>query len=319
MHEEPGRIAVFYPLSTERMDVTYLFREDDLGRVDGPARLSLLRRKFAGAGWITESVLVRESPDPPAFFDSLTQIIMPRWWTGRICLIGEACGCLTLAAGQGSHMAMAGTLVLATELARHPGDHEAAFAAYESFLKPHVDRKQAKAAQSGRLDGANRTFVAVASPHAQESHVQQTTHPHDVSEPGIPKHPPRLSVIPEPSTAGRHESLCGIRGTRAEFLACSDFVRQTTHSPLKSAATTRIPSFKCGMGQGCLRPERSTEGCSGLGDECRLVPAWIVPLPVTQRCQEYHLHAPQSNRIDGFRLGRWHSWHEISPVPSSLP
>ena len=88
-----------------------------------------------------------EHEHTPVFFDSLTQIVMPHWSAGRICLIGDACGCLTLAAGQGSHMAMAGAYVLATELARHRADHRAVFEAYEKFLKPHVDRKQAAAAR----------------------------------------------------------------------------------------------------------------------------------------------------------------------------
>jgi 2-polyprenyl-6-methoxyphenol hydroxylase-like FAD-dependent oxidoreductase len=63
-----------------------------------------------------------------------------------VALLGDACGCLTLLAGQGSHMAMAGAYVLSRELARHSGDHEAAFAAYQAFLKPAVDRRQADAA-----------------------------------------------------------------------------------------------------------------------------------------------------------------------------
>ena len=75
---------------------------------------------------------------------------MPQWHKGRVALIGDACGCLTLLAGQGSHMAMAGGYVLAEQLARH-ADHAAAFAAYQDFLKPHVDRKQRDAARFAGL------------------------------------------------------------------------------------------------------------------------------------------------------------------------
>ena len=86
----------------------------------------------------------------PIFFDSVTQIVMPQWHRGRVALIGDACGCLTLLAGQGSHMAMAGAYVLAEELGRH-ADHAAAFAAYQQFLKPRVDKKQRDAARFARL------------------------------------------------------------------------------------------------------------------------------------------------------------------------
>ena len=88
--------------------------------------------------------------DDPLFFDSVTQIVMPQWYRGRVALIGDACGCLTLLAGQGSHMAMAGAYVLAQELKRQ-GGHTAAFAAYQDFLKPHVERKQRDAARFARL------------------------------------------------------------------------------------------------------------------------------------------------------------------------
>ena len=87
-----------------------------------------------GAGWLMQDALAAYAGDVPIFFDSATQIVMPQWHKGRIALIGDACGCLTLLAGQGSHMAMAGGYMLAQELARQP-DHAAAFAAYQAFLE----------------------------------------------------------------------------------------------------------------------------------------------------------------------------------------
>jgi 2-polyprenyl-6-methoxyphenol hydroxylase-like FAD-dependent oxidoreductase len=143
--EDVDRIAMLYPLSDDRMDTMYLFREadDDLGRRED--RLQLLRRRFAASGRIESRVLEGLPPDTPIFFDALTQIRMPRWSTGRVCLVGDACGCLTLAAGQGSHMAMAGSYVLASELARRPGDPLSAIDAYETYFRPKVERKQVEA------------------------------------------------------------------------------------------------------------------------------------------------------------------------------
>ncbi|MGH9807448.1 MAG: hypothetical protein ACRD9W_09340, partial [Terriglobia bacterium] len=83
---------------------------------------------------------------------------MPQWHKGRLALIGDACGCLTLLAGQGSHMAMAGGYVLAQQLGRQ-ADHNAAFAAYQAFLKPPVDKKQNDAARFAGL------FVPSARSH----------------------------------------------------------------------------------------------------------------------------------------------------------
>jgi 2-polyprenyl-6-methoxyphenol hydroxylase-like FAD-dependent oxidoreductase len=153
LHEEPDRVAGFNAVSADRMDATLVFRTDDLGHVPAGERLPLLRQRYAGAGWVTERVLGELPDDTPVYLDSTTQITLPQWSAGRVCLLGDACGCLTLIAGQGSHVAMAGAYVLVTELTRHRGDHTAAFAAYERFLKPHVERKQ-KAA--GRMAA---TFV----------------------------------------------------------------------------------------------------------------------------------------------------------------
>ena len=124
-----------------------LFREPTADFVPAAGRLPLLRRRFEQTRWITSNVLCELPEHTPLFFDTLTQIVMPRWWANRVCLIGDACGCLTLAAGQGSHMAMAGAYVLATELLRHPGNHAAAFSAYEQYLKPRVESKRAAAAR----------------------------------------------------------------------------------------------------------------------------------------------------------------------------
>jgi 2-polyprenyl-6-methoxyphenol hydroxylase-like FAD-dependent oxidoreductase len=147
IYEEPDRVAWFHALSDDRMVAMLVFRTENLGHVPAPERLPLLRRKYAGAGWITERVLRDVPDDTSVYFDSVTQIVMPRWSSGRVCLVGDACGCLTLIAGQGSHMAMAGAYVLANELARRPGDRAAAFGAYERFLRPHVERKQRQAAK----------------------------------------------------------------------------------------------------------------------------------------------------------------------------
>ncbi len=146
LHEETDRIAGFYPIDADTMAATFVFRSPDRGHVPRQERLGLLKRTFSGAGWIAGRVLEDFPASQPVYFDSLTQIRMPNWTRGRVALLGDACGCLTLLAGQGSHMAMAGAYVLATELKRHDGDHAAAFAAYESVLKKPVATKQRDAA-----------------------------------------------------------------------------------------------------------------------------------------------------------------------------
>jgi 2-polyprenyl-6-methoxyphenol hydroxylase-like FAD-dependent oxidoreductase len=149
LYEETDRSAFFYPLDGARMDATYVFRHGEQDISPGQS-LAFVRAQYDGGGWITEEVLRDYPGGEPIFFDGATQIAMPRWHSGRIALVGDACGCLTLLAGQGSHMAMAGAYLLARELARH-NDHRDAFAAYQDALKPHVDRKQREAARYAEL------------------------------------------------------------------------------------------------------------------------------------------------------------------------
>jgi 2-polyprenyl-6-methoxyphenol hydroxylase-like FAD-dependent oxidoreductase len=149
LYEETNRIAAFYPLDATRMDATYAFRHEET-HVPADQRLEFVRSEFKGAGWISEQMLDLYKKKEPIYFDSLTQIVMPHWSKGRVALLGDACGCLTLLAGQGSHMAMAGAYMITSELDRHGGDCRAAFAAYEAKLKPAVTAKQNEAAQFAR-------------------------------------------------------------------------------------------------------------------------------------------------------------------------
>jgi 2-polyprenyl-6-methoxyphenol hydroxylase-like FAD-dependent oxidoreductase len=149
LHEETDRVAAFYPLDDKRMDATYVFRHDEV-QVLPEDRLSFVRKEFKGAGWIAEAMLKAYRAKEPVYFDSLTQIVMPHWHQGRVALLGDACGALTLLAGQGSHLAMAGAYVIARELARHEGDYATAFAAYEAMLKPAITKRQKDAAAMAR-------------------------------------------------------------------------------------------------------------------------------------------------------------------------
>jgi 2-polyprenyl-6-methoxyphenol hydroxylase-like FAD-dependent oxidoreductase len=150
LHEETDRVAAYYPLDDRRLDATYVFRHDEV-HVPQAERLSFVREAYDGAGWIGETMLDAYHGSEPIFFDTLTQIAMPRWSWGRVALLGDACGCLTLLAGQGSHMAMADAYVLARELERNKGKHAAAFIAYEMKMRPAVAARQEDAATFAKV------------------------------------------------------------------------------------------------------------------------------------------------------------------------
>jgi 2-polyprenyl-6-methoxyphenol hydroxylase-like FAD-dependent oxidoreductase len=142
IYEEPGRVLWVYPLGNDIWDAVYIFRHDAAAHLPRELRLSAVREHFQGAGWIAARLLDDLRPDEPLYFDTATQIVLPTWFRGRTALLGDACGCLTLLAGQGSHMAMAEAYVLAHELTRRKGDYSTAFPAYEQFMQPIIREKQ---------------------------------------------------------------------------------------------------------------------------------------------------------------------------------
>jgi 2-polyprenyl-6-methoxyphenol hydroxylase-like FAD-dependent oxidoreductase len=140
-YTEPGRQLVLYPTGTPgQLIAMYLFHSDITTSVDLPSRAPLLHAVYDGMRWHTMAVL--DQIPKSIFMDTLTQVCIPRWHRGRVVLVGDACGCTTLASAQGVSMAMAGGYLLAESLRAHPNDHETAFAAYQARLQPQVSRRQ---------------------------------------------------------------------------------------------------------------------------------------------------------------------------------
>jgi 2-polyprenyl-6-methoxyphenol hydroxylase-like FAD-dependent oxidoreductase len=72
---------------------------------------------------------------------------MDSWHQGRVALLGDAAFAASALSGQGSSLALVGAYVLAGELAaaqgdQARGDHEIAFARYESELREFVAANQ---------------------------------------------------------------------------------------------------------------------------------------------------------------------------------
>ncbi|UQU62613.1 FAD-dependent monooxygenase [Couchioplanes caeruleus] len=83
------------------------------------------------------------------YYDHVAQVEMPSWSRGRVVLLGDAAYAVSLLAGQGASLAVAGAYVLAGNLARSPSV-EAGLAGYERVLRPVVLDKQATGRKSRR-------------------------------------------------------------------------------------------------------------------------------------------------------------------------
>lgn len=134
----------------------FMFEAEDEGPIPPRERLARLHREFDGMGWIT-SQLLADAPAPETIFmDTVTQINMPTWNRGRVGLVGDACGCMTLISGQGASMALGGAYLLAQALRQH-ADHTAAFNAFEARMRPAIEKRQKNA----------RDFAKAFVPHSR--------------------------------------------------------------------------------------------------------------------------------------------------------
>jgi 2-polyprenyl-6-methoxyphenol hydroxylase-like FAD-dependent oxidoreductase len=74
------------------------------------------------------------------YYDQVAQIIMPEWSRGRVTLLGDACGAVSLLAGQGASLAVAGAYLLGELLSTTTIEN--ALMRYQSFWQPVVAEQQ---------------------------------------------------------------------------------------------------------------------------------------------------------------------------------
>lgn len=145
----PGRQISRYALRENQTGFLIVFQRQtrfpDL-TLDIAAQKQVLHEKFSGETWIEwPEIEKRLAACDDLYFDSVSQITLPKWSQGRVALIGDAACCPSLLAGEGSAFAMAGAYTLACELDQCSGDHVRAFAAYESCFRPFIEQKQKSA------------------------------------------------------------------------------------------------------------------------------------------------------------------------------
>ncbi|RCW41032.1 2-polyprenyl-6-methoxyphenol hydroxylase-like FAD-dependent oxidoreductase [Halopolyspora algeriensis] len=145
-----GRQMGFYALGDERVVAFGVHRTPNPALPDD-ARAAVLDA-YRGLGWVVPEALDRCPPPSEIYYDQVAQIEMPSWSTGRVVLLGDACSAVSLVAGQGASLGIAGAYLLADQLARSPSIGHA-LARYEELWRPVAEEKQ----QVGRA-GA-RTFV----------------------------------------------------------------------------------------------------------------------------------------------------------------
>jgi 2-polyprenyl-6-methoxyphenol hydroxylase-like FAD-dependent oxidoreductase len=145
-----GRSAGLRPIqdTTRAMAmVSFLAADLDLDYRDVAAQKRLLREQMNNMGWLTPRILAHLDDTPDFYLDQVAQVVMDRWSSGRVGLIGDAAFSSSPLSGAGTGLALVGAYLLAGELAAAGWDPEAGFAAYERRMRSFVEANQ----EIGRL------------------------------------------------------------------------------------------------------------------------------------------------------------------------
>jgi 2-polyprenyl-6-methoxyphenol hydroxylase-like FAD-dependent oxidoreductase len=148
--QESGRSAGLRPIkdATRAMAMLSFPAADfDVDYRDVAAQQRLLRERMAGLGWSTPRILAHLDDTPDFYLDQVAQVVMDRWSSGRVGLIGDAAFSSSPMSGGGTGLALVGAYLLGGELAAAGWDPAAGFAGYERRMRSFVEANQ----EIGRL------------------------------------------------------------------------------------------------------------------------------------------------------------------------
>ena len=149
-YQEAGRWTGLRPVrdpGTAIAMMSFPAPDFDIDHRDVDAQKRLLREHMAGFGWLTPQLLDHLDGAPDFYLDQVAQVVMDRWSTGRVALLGDAAFSASPMSGAGTGLALVGAYLLAGELASSGWDPEAGFAAYEERMRDYVEANQ----EMGRL------------------------------------------------------------------------------------------------------------------------------------------------------------------------
>ncbi len=163
--QESGRSAFLRPIQdAARAMAMFSFpsADFDVDYRDVEAQKGLLRERMAGLGWLTPRILAHLDDTPDFYLDQVAQVVMDRWSSGRVGLIGDAAFSSSPMSGGGTGLALVGAYLLAGELAAAGWNPEAGFTGYEARMRSYVEANQ----EIGRLHVQSR---GIPQPDAEPS------------------------------------------------------------------------------------------------------------------------------------------------------
>ncbi|PZO64569.1 MAG: oxidoreductase [Paracoccus denitrificans] len=133
-----------FPLQDHTPTALFTYRTDDIDAQFKRSHVETLREVYKGmdsSGVIDEALDDLEKAGKDVLFDSVNRVIMPKWHTGRVVLVGDSAWCLTLYSGVGASMGLKGGYELGQVLGANPSDIEKALTEWEAGVRPEVKKQ----------------------------------------------------------------------------------------------------------------------------------------------------------------------------------
>lgn len=140
----PGRMVAVYPTSADQAATFFVHRTADPAAELERGAGEVLSEVYRPLGWVVPQLL-DAAPAHGVYYDEVTQVALDRWVTGRVVLAGDAAWCVSLLAGQGASLGVAGGLSLANAITTGAGVDQG-LRHWERKFRPVVEARQ----RSGR-------------------------------------------------------------------------------------------------------------------------------------------------------------------------
>lgn len=192
IYSAPRRLAGVYAVGESHLLQAFLNFAADEPPFRSNADVDQQRRRteelFRDGGWEVPRLVAAMRRADDLFFDTVGQIHLPRWSSGRVALVGDAAHAPSFLSGQGTSLALVGAYVLAGELAAH-GDPADGFASYERLARPFMEANQALALNNGgtllmprtqeELDARNEILATMRTSGPAPSYGERTSQVHN--------------------------------------------------------------------------------------------------------------------------------------------
>lgn len=139
-----GFSIAYHRLQGSEIGAYVFHREKVIEKIPPDQRRDHMLRKYGQFDATFKAILEGMKESEHVFHDGFTQIVMPAWHKGRVCLIGDAAFCPTPASGVGASMAMAAAYIVAKNLS-DAETYNNAFADYDRYMRPYIKKAQSSA------------------------------------------------------------------------------------------------------------------------------------------------------------------------------